>query len=45
MCIRDRYVAASDTATLVEVPGGHFGLVDPNHEAWRTVAGLLESLG
>ena len=42
------YVAAAAAvgadATLVEVDGGHFGLVDPATDAWRRTVGVLDSL-
>lgn len=40
----DRAVGAGATATLVEVPGGHFGVIDPHSMAWRRIVDLLEGL-
>lgn len=40
----ERAVAAGASATLVEVTGGHFGLVDTSHPAWATVVGVLDSI-
>jgi len=43
-----RYVAAARAAggeaTLVEVTGGHYEVVDPTTEAWRTTVGVLDAL-
>ena len=36
--------AAGAEAELVEVAGGHFGVIDPAHEAWAAVVGILDSL-
>ncbi|MBV9822250.1 MAG: alpha/beta hydrolase [Actinobacteria bacterium] len=36
--------AAGADATLVEVPGGHFGLIDPAAPAWRAALDLLPEL-
>jgi fermentation-respiration switch protein FrsA (DUF1100 family) len=42
------YVAAATatggTAELVEVPGGHFEVVDEATEAWRRVLGILDGI-
>ena len=38
------YVAASSHSTLVEVSGGHFGLVDVRHPAWARVVEVLDAL-
>ncbi len=42
------YVAASRAAgaaaTLVEVPGDHYSVIDPTSEAWRRTVGILDEL-
>jgi acetyl esterase/lipase len=42
------YVAATEaaggTATLLEVDGGHFGVIDPTSPAWQAQLDVLESL-
>lgn len=42
------YVAAARSAgaeaTLVEVPGGHYGVIDPASEAWRRTIRILDAL-
>lgn len=42
------YVAAATKrgmpAEFVEVTGGHFGLIDPAHEAWSTTRRVLETI-
>ena len=40
----EAYVAAGDTARLVEVPGDHFTVIDPRHESWALVRGALPEL-
>ena len=40
----EAYVAAGD-ATLVEVDGDHFTVIDPESEAWSRTLEILESLG
>ena len=40
----ERAVAAGAQATLVEVTGGHFGLVDTAHPAWAAVVGILDGV-
>ncbi|PVZ12013.1 alpha/beta hydrolase family protein [Actinomycetospora cinnamomea] len=46
--ISRRYVAAArasgDDATLIEVPGDHFTIVDPAHETWPTVLAPITDL-
>ena len=37
--------AAGDDATLVEVPGDHFALIDPSTPAWRRTLTVLDALG
>ena len=39
-----RHDLAGDDAALVEVPGGHFTLVDPAHATWPTVYGQITDL-
>jgi len=41
----DAATAAGADATLVEVAGGHFGLVDVAHPAWARVVEVLDQLG
>ena len=41
----DAATAAGAEATLVEVSGGHFGMVDPGSEAWAACVAILDSLG
>ena len=41
----DAATAAGAEATLVEVTGGHFGVVDPGSEAWAACVDVLDSLG
>jgi acetyl esterase/lipase len=36
--------AAGDDARLVEVPGGHFGVIDPASPAWRAALDVLPEL-
>jgi acetyl esterase/lipase len=36
--------AAGDDAVLVEVPGGHFGVIDPSTTAWQAIIDLLPEL-
>jgi acetyl esterase/lipase len=36
--------AAGGTAELVEVPGGHFGVIDEATEAWRLVVEILDGI-
>lgn len=41
----ERYVAAAGaTATLVQVEGGHFGVIDPASSAWSAIVGVLDSI-
>lgn len=40
----DRARAAGATATLVEVPGGHFGVVDLDHPAWARVREVIDGI-
>lgn len=40
----ERATAAGATATLVEVAGGHFGMIDTTHPAWATVVGILDEV-
>ena len=37
--------AAGAEATLVEVTGGHFGVIDPTSDAWAAIVAVLESIG
>lgn len=37
--------AAGARATLVEVPGDHFALIDPTSDAWARTVGVLEGIG
>lgn len=39
-----RAVAAGAQAHLVEVTGGHFGMIDTAHPAWTAVVGVLDSI-
>lgn len=39
-----RSTAAGARAHLVEVPGGHFGVIDPDSPAWARIEELLASL-
>lgn len=39
-----RAQAAGDEAILVDVPGGHFGVIDCESSAWRAVVGVLDGL-
>jgi acetyl esterase/lipase len=41
----DAATAAGAAARLVEVPGGHFGVVDPGSDAWAACVAILDSLG
>jgi acetyl esterase/lipase len=41
----DAATAAGAEATLVEVPGGHFGVIDPTSEAWGACVQVLDSIG
>lgn len=42
----EEYVARpGGTATLVEVTGGHFGLIDPAHPAWAAQVAILDGIG
>ncbi|HEY0168503.1 MAG TPA: alpha/beta hydrolase [Jatrophihabitans sp.] len=36
--------AAGDDASLIEVTGGHFGVIDPASAAWQAILGLLPDL-
>ena len=36
--------AAGADASLIEVTGGHFGLIDPSSSAWRAILDLLPAL-
>ena len=40
----DAATAAGAEATLVEVAGGHFGVIDPASEAWAACVGVLDSI-
>jgi pimeloyl-ACP methyl ester carboxylesterase len=41
----ESYVAAAaGRATLCEVPGDHFTVIDPQHESWATVRSALPDL-
>ncbi len=40
----DAATAAGAEAALVEVTGGHFGVVDPDSEAWAACVSILDSL-
>ena len=40
----DAATAAGAEATLVEVAGGHFGVVDPGSEAWAACLRILDSI-
>ena len=37
--------AAGAEATLVEVTGGHFGVIDTESSAWSAIVGVLDSIG
>ena len=37
--------AAGAEAELVEVPGDHFVVIDPEHEAWRLTLEILDGIG
>jgi acetyl esterase/lipase len=45
----EEYVAAATAAggraTLVEVPGGHFGVIEESTEAWRLIVEILDGIG
>ena len=41
----DAATAAGAEATLVEVPGGHFGVIDPTSQAWAACVEVLDSIG
>jgi acetyl esterase/lipase len=45
----EEYVAAATAAgaqaELVEVPGGHFEVIETGTEAWRTIVGILDGIG
>jgi acetyl esterase/lipase len=36
--------AAGDDSSLIEVSGGHFGVIDPGSAAWRAIVDLLPEL-
>ncbi|UMG91009.1 hypothetical protein [Nocardioides sp. TF02-7] len=38
-------VAAGATAELVEVPGGHFGVVEKASPAWAAIRGIVDGIG
>lgn len=40
----DRARAVGANATLVEVPGGHFGVVDLDHPAWERVREVIDGI-
>jgi acetyl esterase/lipase len=40
----DRATAAGATARLVEVTGGHFGVVDVDHAAWSRIRDIFDAL-
>jgi len=40
----DRATAAGATAELVEVTGGHFGVIDVDHPAWARIRELIDRL-
>lgn len=40
----DAATAAGADATLVEVGGGHFGVIDPGSEAWGAILEVLDSI-
>ena len=40
----DRARAAGAVAELVEVPGGHFGVIEPDSPAWAAIEGILVEL-
>jgi len=37
--------AAGAHAELVEVPGDHFVVIDPAHDAWRRTVEILDTIG
>lgn len=39
-----RATAAGATAELVEVTGGHFGIVEESHPAWATVRSIIDGI-
>jgi acetyl esterase/lipase len=41
----ERSTAAGGTAELVEVTGGHFGVIDPTSPAWAAIVEHLDTLG
>ena len=41
----DAATAAGADATLVEVTGGHFGVIDPASPAWASVVEVLDGIG
>ena len=40
----EHFVERHEGATLVEVSGGHFGVIDPVHPAWAAVVGVLDQI-
>ena len=36
--------AAGAEATLVEVTGGHFGVIDTGSDAWSDIVGVLDTI-
>lgn len=40
----EQFVRTHPTATLVEVTGGHFGVIDPLHPAWAAVVAVLDAI-
>lgn len=41
----DAATAAGAEATLVEVTGGHFGVIDPTSDAWAACVQVLDAIG
>lgn len=41
----DAATAAGGEATLVQVTGGHFDVIDPTSEAWAACVGVLDGIG
>ncbi|NYE35937.1 acetyl esterase/lipase [Nocardioides cavernae] len=41
----DAATAAGAAATLVEVSGGHFGVIEPTSEAWAACVAVLDAIG
>ena len=40
----ERATAAGAAAELVEVPGGHFGVIEVGSPAWQRIRGIVDGL-